>query len=93
MGLDTYAELCQYTNMPDLRESGPRRSLRVNGQAVRTFREMAGFSQSQFAQAIGIYQGYLARIENGDRNPSAPVAKKIADGLKIPMAAILAEVA
>lgn len=42
-----------------------------------------GFSKRSFAEAAGIGQVTALQICNGDRNPSPPIAKKIAEALKV----------
>ena len=45
------------------------------------FRERKGLSQSKIAKEIGVSQQMYNYIENGKRNPSPKLAKKIADVL------------
>lgn len=68
------------------------RSQRVNGETVRALRERSGLSGTALAEVIAIDRAYLSHIEAGRRQPSPAVAKKIADALKVPLVAILAEV-
>ena len=67
--------------------------IKVNGEALKTIRERSGYGQTEFAAMVGIDRAYLSHIEAGRRNPSPAVAKRIAGTLKMPLAAILAEVA
>lgn len=64
---------------------------RVNGTAIRALRERSGQRQIELAQLSGIDRAYLSHIEAGRRQPSAPVARRIAEALKVPFAAILAD--
>ncbi|MBB5324887.1 transcriptional regulator with XRE-family HTH domain [Anoxybacillus tepidamans] len=41
-----------------------------------------GLTQKEIAKLVGISRSTYAMIENGERNPSVPVAKRIADALK-----------
>ena len=68
------------------------RGIRVNGAAIAAIRERSGYSGTEFAELIGIHRAYLSNVEAGHRKSVSPaVAKRIADGLKVPMPAILAE--
>ncbi len=67
--------------------------IRVNGEALRALRERSGYGQTEFASMVGIDRAYLSHIEAGRRNPSPGVAKRIATQLRVPIVAILAEVA
>jgi transcriptional regulator with XRE-family HTH domain len=48
---------------------------------IRKAMIIKGYSQSKFAKIINISLPYLNQIINGERFPSAEVAKKIADEL------------
>jgi transcriptional regulator with XRE-family HTH domain len=37
----------------------------ANGEAIRSIRELAGFSQMAFAEAIGVSRPALAKVEAG----------------------------
>ncbi|ACJ33157.1 helix-turn-helix transcriptional regulator [Anoxybacillus flavithermus] len=41
-----------------------------------------GLTQKEIAKLVGISRSTYAMIENGERNPSVSVAKRIADALK-----------
>lgn len=41
----------------------------MKNQRLIELREKAGMTQEQLAEAIGISQSMIARIENGDREP------------------------
>jgi Predicted transcriptional regulators len=41
-----------------------------------------GFTRRGFGQAIGISHSTVVQLLNGNRNPSPPIAKKIADFLE-----------
>lgn len=49
---------------------------------LAAYRDKAGFSHEEVAEQAGISRQYYGMIENGDRNPSVDVAKKIAKVLK-----------
>jgi transcriptional regulator with XRE-family HTH domain len=46
---------------------------------LKRIRLERGAKQTDLAEKIGIDQGYLSRIENGDVRPSPEVAARIAD--------------
>ena len=60
----------------------------VNGEAVKALREAYGWSGTHFAHAIDISPGHLSNLECGTRTVSPTVARKIADTLGVPLAAI-----
>lgn len=64
---------------------------RVNGDAIRAIRERGGQRQVELASASGIDRAYLSHIEAGRRHPSAAVARRLAEALKVPLVAILAD--
>ena len=51
---------------------------RVDGRAIARLREAAGLSQQELAGRCEITSAYMSMIENGVRQPSAPVTKRIA---------------
>lgn len=51
------------------------------GYLVEFMRKKAGYSQSKLAKEIGISQSHLSEIENGTKNPSLDVLKKLTDKL------------
>ena len=71
----------------ELRKS---RTLRVNTASLVQFRKERGLTTTAFAREVGIQQGSMSHIENGTREPSPPVAKRMAEVLKVPLGAILA---
>lgn len=61
---------------------------KVNGAAVRAFRQTVGIKQTDLALRANVTSGTLSRIESGARQPSPPVARKLADGLGVSLEAI-----
>lgn len=59
------------------------------GRNVRRYRLEKSWSQEELAIESGIHQTYLSGIENGTRNPTVTVLKKLADALEVPPAALL----
>jgi len=55
------------------------------GLAVKTLRKNKGLTQSNFCEMVGITQSYLSQVENGNKEPSIDVVKKIADALGTPI--------
>ena len=48
------------------------------GERLKQAREAAGMSQAEVARALGLSQPAYSYIENGEKNPSLPVAKRLA---------------
>jgi len=59
------------------------KSQTVSGETVIALRELAGLNQAQLAEKCGITRAYMSQIENGLRQPSAPVAAEIARHLGV----------
>lgn len=57
--------------------------MNVDGAKVRLLRENAGLTLTELAQRARISKPYLSQIERGLRNPSPPVASRIANALDI----------
>lgn len=66
---------------------------RQNGQAIRSLREKDGYTQRAFAQAIGMKPANLCNIENETHSARVPTLNKIARQLRVPVAAIMRELA
>lgn len=58
----------------------------INPEMVLLARESRGYSQTAFAEAIGISQGALSKIESGGLTPSRDVLARMADKLRYPPA-------
>jgi transcriptional regulator with XRE-family HTH domain len=50
---------------------------RLAGNLLRVARARAGMSQRELAEAAGVQQSTIARIESGARQPSLPVLARI----------------
>ena len=59
------------------------------GRNVRRYRLERDWSQEELAFESGLHQTYLSGVENGTRNPTITVLKKLADALGVPPAALL----
>ncbi|ASN05447.1 helix-turn-helix domain-containing protein [Virgibacillus necropolis] len=59
------------------------------GANLRKYRKSKGMSMEALAKQIGVSKLTLIKIEHGEANPTLSVIWKIADGLKIPITALL----
>lgn len=59
------------------------------GRALRTRRQTAGMSQDDFADHIDMHRAYYAAIERGEKNVTLKTLKRVADGLRVSMSALL----
>ena len=50
-------------------------------RAVVDARLSRNMTQKQLAEATGIAQGEISKLENGTRNPSVKLLQRLADGL------------
>lgn len=65
----------------------------INGAAVKVIREALGIVQTDLAARVGITQGALSNMERGLFGSSPAVARKLADGLGVPLESITYPVA
>lgn len=63
------------------------------GAAVRERREALEFSQDSFADAIGMHRAYYSAIERGERNVTLNTIARVAEGLDMQLAELMAEAA
>lgn len=61
---------------------------RTNGMAVRSLRLTVGIPQVDLARRVQISAAFLSNVEAGRKQPSAAVARRIADELGVPLDAI-----
>ena len=61
------------------------------GALVRRLREEKGFSQEGFALRVGLHRTYMGDIERGEKNVTLVTAEKLARGLDLTLAGLLAE--
>ncbi len=52
-------------------------------------RMVKGYTQTQFAEVVGISRGYLCEIENGRRIPSLKVMSNISLILELPITKVM----
>ena len=50
-------------------------------QAMIDARKSAGLTQKQLSERTGIAQADISKLENGTRNPSVNLLKRLADGM------------
>lgn len=61
------------------------------GQALRRRRLAHGWSQDSFADRIRMHRAYYSAIERGERNITLDTLVKVASGLKVSVADLMAE--
>jgi transcriptional regulator with XRE-family HTH domain len=61
------------------------------GQKLREIREAKNMSQVEIAEATGLVQPYVSRVENGHTIPGVETLEKWASALKVPLYQILYE--
>ena len=64
--------------------------LRALGARVRQLREGKGWTQESLADRAGLDRSYIAGIEAGLRNPSIKALARIAKGLGVAVAEVVA---
>lgn len=55
------------------------------GDAIRTYRKKAGFTQEKLAEAVNLNPKYLGEIERGEKIISIEALLRIAKAVKIPI--------
>jgi transcriptional regulator with XRE-family HTH domain len=71
-------------NQPDLFAS-------TLAEVFREAREAAGLSQKKLAEVSGVGRTGIIMLEAGERIPSMLLCQMLADGLKMPLAGLVAE--
>lgn len=61
------------------------------GIIIRKHRKANRLTQEQLAERAGSHWTYISEIENGHRNPSINLLRRIADGLGMPLAEVISE--
>lgn len=61
------------------------------GRAVRAHREALGISQEALAERCDLDRTYVSGVERGRRNPTVQAVYRIARGLGVPAAALIAD--
>lgn len=52
---------------------------------IKKIRQYSGHSQEWLAKKAGVNQSYLSQLENGKKEPSMALLKKIAKAFKLPV--------
>ena len=68
------------------------RPVDLNPVALRTIRELAGFSQAELARRTGISQGHISQLESGQKRPRPQTVRLLADHLGVPLGSLLSPV-
>ncbi|MBQ9021371.1 MAG: helix-turn-helix transcriptional regulator [Eggerthellaceae bacterium] len=56
---------------------------RITGEVLRELREVAGLTQSQVGELLGVYQSRISNIENGERTLHAHEIPEYAKALGV----------
>lgn len=65
--------------------------VKLNRVALTEFRERSGFTKAALAREAGISTGALADLESGRRNASPAMIRRLAEALKVPLPALVAD--
>lgn len=66
------------------------RTRRILGNRIRELRKANNLSQQKLAYMVNVERSYLAKVEQGKRNPSIDFVEKVADGLGIRLSDLFA---
>jgi XRE family transcriptional regulator, regulator of sulfur utilization len=61
------------------------------GRAVQAFRSDKGISQIQLSEKTGLMQSWISNVEHGRRNPSWSNILRLAEGLGVSVAELVAQ--
>ena len=67
----------------------PSRHMNLNRAALVVIRERSGLSKNALAERAGVDRTLVHRIENGERNATPAVIRKLADALDCPLLALI----
>ena len=65
--------------------------MKLNRDALTVIRERSGLSKTDLADRVGIDRTLVHRLENGERNGTPVVIRKLADALNCPLMALISE--
>jgi XRE family aerobic/anaerobic benzoate catabolism transcriptional regulator len=65
--------------------------MHLNRDALRVIRERSGLNKAALARQTGVDASLISRLESGERTVTPAVAKKLADGLGVPITDLIAE--
>lgn len=60
------------------------------GRRVQALRRAKGLSQDELAHRASLHRTYVSGVERGIRNPTVTVLEKIAKGLQVSLAELMA---
>lgn len=63
--------------------------MNLNRAALVVIRERSGLSKTALAERAGVDRTLVHRIENGERNATPTVIRKLADALDCPLMALI----
>lgn len=63
--------------------------MNLNRQALIVIRERSGHSKTSLAELAGVDRTLIHRLENGERNATPVVMRKLADALDCPLYALM----
>ena len=63
--------------------------MNLNRAALVVIRERSGLSKTGLAERAGVDRTLIHRIENGERNATPTVIRKLADALECPLMALI----
>lgn len=63
--------------------------MNLNRQALIVIRERSGHSKTSLAELAGVDRTLIHRLENGERNATPAVMRKLADALDCPLHALM----
>ena len=58
---------------------------------LQNFRKEQSLSKAALAKLVGVSRSYMARLENGERNPSLTLAAKLSETTGIPIGQFVKE--
>lgn len=61
------------------------------GERILYYRTIKEYTRSDFAKKLGVNKTYICDIENGRRNPSAPLLSKIAKALEVDLKSLITD--
>lgn len=63
--------------------------MKLNREALTVIRKRSGLSKTALAELAGVDRTLVHRLENGERNASEAVMRKLADALQCPILALM----
>ncbi len=76
---------------PYLLDRVPDMATRINGPALRAIRERSGLTQSELSRVSGVSQGRISSMESGSPNVRPGMVQTLAEALRVPTVALLAD--